>query len=58
MYYIKHVQTTFYHESGWPEILCLIEVSTMFYIYTYCLFTLRGITDNVICNITKQQYQL
>ncbi len=40
-------------EVDWPEIWCLMEVSTMFYIYRYCLFTLWGsIMDDWMKSIT------
>ena len=45
IYYIKHmyIQNSRQHfsiEVDWPEIWCLMAVSTMFHICTYCVFTL------------------
>ena len=37
-----YVDTTFYDVRDWHEIGRLIEVSTLFYICTYCVFTLYG----------------
>ncbi len=43
IYYIKHnVHTTFYMEVDWWEIWHQMDVSTMFYICKYCVFTLWG----------------
>ncbi len=41
IYYMKHINIQpSSMEVDWPEIGCLMEVSTMFYICTYCIFTL------------------
>ncbi len=43
IFHIKHMYIqTFSMEVDWPEICSVIEVSTMFYICTYCIFTLYG----------------
>ena len=43
IYYIKHMHIQpFSMEVDWQEIWCLIEVSAMFYICTYCVLTLWG----------------
>ena len=38
IYHMKHVHTTFYHSSGLTRN-CLMEVSIMFYVCRYCIFT-------------------
>ncbi len=43
IYYIKHMYIQpFSMEVHWPKMCCLMEVCTMFYICTYCVFTLWG----------------
>ena len=55
IYYIKHMYIQpFSMEVDWPEIWCLMEVSTVFYICTYCIFTLRG---SVVQKKTTEKWQ-
>ncbi len=43
VYHIKHIYIQpFTTVVDWPEIWCLMEVSTMFYICRYCVFTWCG----------------
>ena len=43
IYYIKHVQIQLFSTRvDWSEIVCSMEVYTMLYKYTYCIFTLYG----------------
>ena len=43
IYHIKHIYIQpFTTVVDWPEIWCLMEVSTMFYICRYCVFTWWG----------------
>ncbi len=43
IYHIEHIYIQpFSMEVDWPEMVCLMEVSTKFYICTYCVFTLWG----------------
>ncbi len=51
IYYIKHMfMQPFCMKVVWVEIWCLIEVSIMFYICTYCFFTLWGrVSSRWVC---------
>ena len=50
IYYIKHMYIQpFSMEVDWPEIWHLMEVSTMFYNCTCCIFTLWGRTYHIGC---------
>ncbi len=53
-----NVHTTFYHSSGLPEIWLLMEVSSKFHIWTFCVFTLWGRTDNNIHQFITFTYSL
>ena len=52
IYYTKHMYIQpFSIEVDWPEIWCLMKISTMFYICTYCIFTLWGSSGQVLCKL-------
>ncbi len=65
IYHIKHMYIQhFAMGEDWPEIERLMEVSTMFYICRYCVFTWYGRykkrhhRNDVIKNVTRETWML
>ncbi len=52
--YIQHFPTVV--DWPWPEIGCLMEVSTMFYICRYCVFTWDGRNDINYCFVVMNLF--